>query len=100
MLGSGTADGSLARPLRWIASSFWASRHSPRGHGPRDVSLSSGPLQVRMLLTGYTNGLTLNRGFLFIFSPPNMASVNISQLFVQWVGVWVVAAVAIHLRRS
>ena len=53
-----------------------------------------------MLLTGYTNGLTLNRGFLFIFSPPNMASVNISQLFVQWVGVWVVAAVAIHLRRS
>ena len=40
---------------RSFASLGSTSRHAPWGHGPRNVSLSSGGSGVHFLLTGYTS---------------------------------------------
>ena len=39
---------------QWIASSGSSSRDAPRGFRPRELSPSSGHLEVRVLMTGYT----------------------------------------------
>lgn len=46
-------------------------------------------------------GATLDKGYSFILLKPTRASsVNLSQLLVQWLAVWVVTGIALAVRRS
>jgi hypothetical protein len=46
------------------------------------------------------NGAVLNKGYHWIFRPPDMATVNVSMLLIQWIGVLVVGGIAFFLTKG
>ena len=48
----------------------------------------------------FANGAVSNKGYHWIFRPPDMATVNVSMLLIQWIGVLVVGGIAFFLTKG